>query len=612
VEAQAAALAAAARTGDVPLVDVIVAKTGLADPKLASAALVAACEHGHVPLVRSLLALCPRLKANPAMLRAARRGHRDVVCAVIESGRADMWAGVWDGPFGDILPHFVAADLSYPPPDLTPVLDALRAAGASNCLRTQETWRAAGRYGSIPLINYIMSLRFRYMELKFVALAIGACEGGHIEAVRHVFALAERDRLPLRFHALGRSDWYLKLAPAVMRFLLERYEREVGFFTRGRSGPVARTDLLLCAVRCGSRSLLATALRHDADGKLLNNKHKVEVGWDNGCRLYAYRTILSFVADAGIAEELLKAGAAAAPETGRKSKFPYISVLKEACLRASPDAVRALLAAGAGVEVDGDGRAPLRYVLEAECGAGRVADKLAVMNLLLDADADPLDVGDERSALHVLVSLGDVEGAVEAARLLLAKVPELLEHESVGAPRTNEFGEPLPVAPAQTALLEAVGLHDCSVAVVEALLDAGADVGGLYEGKTPILASLAKNEKMSIPKKRDILLLLLRAGADPLAVDEDGAPPAESMEQHGGGYAGAILAGIVRRHVSANAIIGSGTDTSSTSTAAEPSLRPISAPAPRKVRRVRAEDDVKDDEESEEKERPRKRRRSVK
>jgi ankyrin repeat protein len=189
---------------------------------------------------------------------------------------------------------------------------------------------------------------------------------------------------------------------------------------------------------------------------------------------------------------LLDAKADVNPPVGRL-------VLASACREFKADVVQLLLDAGAPTEV-GDGAA-VDLVVDEECSEEEIRDKIAVLNVLLDADAM---LHGKAIAAAMAASENARPGAV--VRAVIAKYPEIL--------RDIE---------AESLLGEAVSMRKADV--VEALVDAGASVADV-DGDTPLVVQLLMDmktaEDVHPATTRRILKVLLAAGADPLARDRRG------------------------------------------------------------------------------------------
>jgi hypothetical protein len=104
------------------------------------------------------------------------------------------------------------------------------------------------------------------------------------------------------------------------------------------------------------------------------------------------------------------------------------TVLRGACQKLSLEGVKALLDAGAEANRQGVGEAALYHAVYAECPEGRVNDKIALINLLLDAGADACDVDDGQSVLHMCTDIytsRERQTQRRCHRLLAISVPRL-------------------------------------------------------------------------------------------------------------------------------------------------------------------------------------------
>jgi uncharacterized protein len=186
------------------------------------------------------------------------------------------------------------------------------------------------------------------------------------------------------------------------------------------------------------------------------------------------------------------------------SDTPSAGRLYAAAERGDEAAVRDLLRRGAGSDERGPGR---RTAVTAAAYAGAVS----VVRLLVDAGAD-VDAQDETRANAVL-STGET-GDVAVLHEVLRARPDLT--------RTNRFGG--------TALIPAADRGH--VDVVRALLQTEIDVVHVNDlGWTALLEAVILGDGGE--RHREIVRLLLDAGADPNIADRDGVTPLAHARERG-------------------------------------------------------------------------------
>jgi ankyrin repeat protein len=209
-------------------------------------------------------------------------------------------------------------------------------------------------------------------------------------------------------------------------------------------------------------------------------------------------TALSRTTDPAVIRFLLDAKADVNPEG-------CDTVLRGACEKLRPDAVKALLAAGAEMNRRGSSEyasSALYYAVHAECTKDRVNDKIEIVNLLLDAGADTRDCGSGSSVLYPGQLYNFFSYNLEAAfATVLARDPGLVHcRDASGA----------------TPLLRVLREHR-EPALVKVLLEAKADVNAVDDDGNTTLSQLVtvddheNHDGMSV---RRIIRLLADAGAD--------------------------------------------------------------------------------------------------
>ena len=186
------------------------------------------------------------------------------------------------------------------------------------------------------------------------------------------------------------------------------------------------------------------------------------------------------------------------------SKAPSAGALYAAAERGDTAAVRDLLERGADPNERGTGR---RTAVTAAAYAGAAS----VVRLLVDAGAD-VDAQDEMRA-NALLSTGET-GDLAVLREVLRARPDLT--------RTNRFGG--------TALIPAADRGH--VDMVRALLQTEIDADHVNNlGWTALLEAVILGDGGE--RHREIVRLLLQAGADPNIADRDGVTPLAHAHERG-------------------------------------------------------------------------------
>jgi ankyrin repeat protein len=259
-------------------------------------------------------------------------------------------------------------------------------------------------------------------------------------------------------------------------------------------------DILRFSVSCSSQ-LIVDAILRVRKQKGLNSdviyEHEYSEMYHVLCSFERNRSVLSNASDPRIIETLINDGATL---NQRRCE----TVLRGACEKLNVDGVRALLNAGAEVNKHDVGEAALFHAVYAECSDDRVGDKIAVINLLLDAGADACKVAQGMSVLHMSGDLRRHESQMSPViNVLLDRCPALLHCKC---------------SDGITVLMSMV--HTNRPWMVKMLLDAGADPRVRDLGAKSALCHLLSGwhtiHPDEIASTREILLMLLSAGADPL------------------------------------------------------------------------------------------------
>jgi ankyrin repeat protein len=276
-----------------------------------------------------------------------------------------------------------------------------------------------------------------------------------------------------------------------------------------------RDTRLVYAAACGSVMLLFMILR--CAGQDVNCVVKLKwPPFSDAC------TALSRASDPDTIRFLLDAKADVNPEG-------CDTVLRGACEKLRPDAVKALLAAGAEVDRMGSyegAKSALHYAVYARCTNDRVRDKIEVINMLFDAGADTRECGGGRSTLELGRMFCDSSYNLDAAfAAVLARDPGLVHcRDASGA----------------TPLLQVLRKHK-DPALVKVLLDAKADVNAVdTDGTTALSQLVIVDDWVSFGDRsssRNILRQLVAAGVNiTQCVEGKDTALTRLMGPHRGGY----------------------------------------------------------------------------
>jgi ankyrin repeat protein len=468
-------------------------------PDLGVRALEEACKQGFEDMVPVLLDLNKSLFLGEALAEAWVHGHLGVVDMLIDAGNGEHWNP--DFTIKVIMRSHELLGNSIDEGTRTKLINYLVDRGAG-ILQVEEDeaenegvdtdddvwwyYYRIGYYGTGPLARYFIAGREEHEERCFGGAMAGAINGNNAEAfrcfldeaqsrgftVRPEFDLALRD---------GCSD--------IVERLFDDYEIDLS--RSGGDFVLNRDQRFVYAARCGSIKLLSAILR--CPGQDVNCVVKFNCGSiSDAC------TALSRTTDPAVIRFLLDSKADINPEG-------CDTVLRGACEELRPDAVKALLAAGAEVNRVGSyegAKSALHYAVYAECTNDRVSDQIEVINMLLAAGADTHNCGGDKSVLD-LGKLSEYSSIHldTAFAAVLARDPGLVHcRDASGA----------------TPLLQVLRKYK-EPAPVKVLLDAKADVNAVDDdGNTALSLFLTVNDDTDYDGMaiRRIIRLLADAGAD--------------------------------------------------------------------------------------------------
>jgi ankyrin repeat protein len=214
-------------------------------------------------------------------------------------------------------------------------------------------------------------------------------------------------------------------------------------------------------------------------------------------------TVLSEASDPEIIKMLLEYHASPNPRNCG-------TVLRVACQKLQVDSVKTLLKARASAAVPDSGASALFYAVYAVCPENRVDDKIALVNLLLDAGADACDINVGQSVLHWCLGYRSIDNAV--LDVLLARCPALLHY------RDDDDGTTVLMTMSMTRIIYP--------RLIRTLLDAGADAKATDDDNQTALFHLFSLEddevSVNVGGIREALLMLLSAGTDPTVCRDNG------------------------------------------------------------------------------------------
>jgi ankyrin repeat protein len=212
-------------------------------------------------------------------------------------------------------------------------------------------------------------------------------------------------------------------------------------------------------------------------------------------------TPLSYASDPDIVRMLLDA----------KANATIGPALHMSCVKHQPASVQMLLEARASVAAVGCRRSPLYTVIEHNASDDKIDDKIATINLLLDAGARTVKMNrDDDSALH-LAATAHCPGTPRALEVLVAREPLL------GECRNDSNRSPLMSA-----------IEYGTIQSIKTLVGAGVDVDAKISNGMTVLhlalfpTTIWEQRRGVRQRMRDIIRILLDAGASPLECATDG------------------------------------------------------------------------------------------
>jgi hypothetical protein len=311
-----------------------------------------------------------------------------------------------------------------------------------------------GFYGTEQLARYFVSNRDDQIQ-RHISKAVAGAISGNVGTFEFFIEVAMSRGLTLDAQFL--LDVALRRGNRIMAELIST----VLEVDRRSSGTLDRDERFVAAAACGSITLLVA---------IISARQDVNCVAEVSCEFFSGPgTALSRASDPATIRFLLDAKADVDPRDSD-------TVLRGACEKLRPDAVKVLLDAGADVNlmgIYGDASFPLYYAVYAECTEECAGDKTETVNLLLSAGAKTRDLAGSKTILHLLDEYDQPSCPIDAAfATVLAHDPALVHcRDASGA----------------TPLLHALHMSK-DPALVKVLLDAKADVNVVdNEGDTALL-----------------------------------------------------------------------------------------------------------------------------
>jgi ankyrin repeat protein len=487
----------AAKTGATEVVDAVLSHFPKLPRIFREHCLQYCCQNGHLETVRLLVTKTPRIGLEEALHNASLYGHVDIVTYLL-----DNKASINDTQYGGETPLANAASRGH-----HDIVHLLLAAGAAVDYASPSLLRSASKGGCVALVSQLL-----WGEAESAA--------AHLTVAGDVSTSTCRYNKDTIEDAIADTRGAMATHPAnsagvveeLLRYAQERFPDETPdiatriMFLPMLLGRADIVDLLLDANACIHRAV-PTGSRLSALG------FAVQSG-----SVKAVSSLLSnpdqALTDTHLREALARASVPAVVQLllDAKADAGAGDSLRYACKRASPEAVRLLLAAGAkaggGDDADCD---PLHTAVTSTCDADMIDDKIAVINMLLDAGAETRTGGSSSwSILHACV----------VSTRTGPRTMQALLHRDAGLLDARDHNHMTPLA------LAAQYKH---VDKVEFLINSGADVNAVDSTGKPVIAYACEfpdDFDDACPASTDAqrtLRLLLAAGADVTAVAVDGA-----------------------------------------------------------------------------------------
>jgi hypothetical protein len=480
------------------------------------------CLHGRIGAVRWFIASIPDLSLEDGLLEAWSHGRLDIVRELISAGTTHHTE-----PHTWFLQQVVSKSRSFSAHkahggNRQPLIELLIAEGAWWDTAQLDYWECVSGAAPTQLLNHFIETVGDDLDVHRVEAAMkGVCREGNMAAAQLFLDVADERGYSLEENKLfdiALRKGYREIAEMLFRRLgsdevtyrADKYELDPEEDDDDedpleddddwdRYTPLSPSLVLMYAAACSSRCIVSEML-----GKQDVDVNKVYVHFRMFCK--PSFTALSRAFDPRVIELLLDAKADVNPRG-------CVSVLQDACEKLYVDSVKMLLEAGAEPNAQIDGISPLFYAMYPSLSPELCDDdQLAIINLLFDAGARAVDPASDTSVLHKGLSrrtwqqmdISSVLGTV------LARDPAALHcRDGSGA----------------TALMLTLQ-HSKRPRTVQALLDAGADPCARDHRNTPALFYLfwykIAPEGVNIASVREVLRLMLSAGADPIVCNNDG------------------------------------------------------------------------------------------
>jgi ankyrin repeat protein len=481
------------------------------------------------------------LDAAELLIDVWSRGHLSVVSLLLDRGSAPVPVDSYRRKmmFRAILARSYDLHMQNPLKDgRQPLLDLLIRLCNIDNNDIESLWTSIGHYGTVPLVTHFLKANTVNSFINVNDALHGACKGGNVDIVRLFLAFAHKERLRVSYDVLlnnALSHGSKDIAEIFLPYVnLKDYKQKpwVAFDELTQlpddgkvylptsedieCGKTLMLDqMMYYAVVCGTRAVVAELLRvHNI------NVNKVIIDTESRSR----STLMSHAYDYDIIKMLYQAYAPV-------KDCPGPSVLRAVCLHNRPVELQLLLSYGVSVKTT-DGKSPLYYAVYSDCPKDRIEDKIAVINQLIDAGASLYD-DNGMSIIHAELAIQGsscLDNIIPVLPTLVARDRTLLESKDRG----------------DTPLLAVVGYRVKKPEVVEALVKAGADVNArdsrgqtaLFRlftqshdvsvrdsrGQTTLfrLFTQSRDKSVEMSSFREVLRVLLRAGADASACDSNG------------------------------------------------------------------------------------------